>query len=267
MRRRIATIIALSGLLAFDANAQAEAPAKPAAPGAKAPGAKPAKPRPIQAGKPGGPGKGPGHAKGGPKADGPRMGGMPPHGGDPEKLKEKVAAKREERVSKLEERAAQLRKEGKTEEADRVEKQIERVKAGPERSPKSKANRDKIRKARKMARIKLLHRRYGEKLGEGVVKQEVELHARRSAHLSRMKSIVTSREAADDKAKEQKQEMLQRINRLMAKENARHSRKMSRLTRGKDQLAGKRPKTSGGPPPKPPTPPKGATDKSEEAEK
>ncbi len=267
MRRRIATIIALSGLLAFDANAQGEAPAAPAAPGAKAPGAKPAKPRPIQAGQPGGPGKGPGGAeRPGLQRGAPKAGGPGPRGGDPDKLKEKVAAKREERVAKLEERAAQLRKEGKTEEAERVEKQIERVKAGPDRSPKSKANRDKIRKARKMARIKLLHRRYGEKLGEGAVKQEVELHARRSAHLSRMKSIVTAREAADDKAKEQKQEMLQRINRLMAKENARHSRKMSRLTRGKDQLAGKRPKTSGGPPAKPPKPPKGAA-KAEEAEK
>jgi hypothetical protein len=188
------------------------------------------------------------------------MGGMPPHG-DPGKLKERMEEARKNRLAKLEEQAAKLRKEGKEEEAARLDRQIERIKAGPNK------NREKIRKARKMARIKLLHRRYGDKLKEQAVRQEVELHARRSAHLSRMKSIVTSREAEDDKAKEAKQEMLQRINRLMAKENARHSRKMSRLTRNKDQLAGKkRPKTSGGPPPQKPAAPK-AADESKEAEK
>jgi hypothetical protein len=161
-------------------------------------------------------------------------------GDKPEKGKLDLDDKLKERVKKLKERAAKLRAEGKERAADGLEKQADRLAdrtAGEPNAARSKANRDKIRKARKLARVKLLQRRYGEHLKQGDVRQEVQVHARRSANLSRMKALVSAR--TDD---DTKQELLKRINRLMAKENARHSRTMAKLTKGKDKLAGKKQK-------------------------
>jgi hypothetical protein len=133
------------------------------------------------------------------------------------------------RVEKLKARAEELRKQGKIKAAEGLQKQAERLEQrgvnGPDPA-KSAANREKIRKARKLARVKLLHRRYGEELSSEVVRQEVELHARRSANLSRIKSLASAHEDG-----EKKQGLLKRINRLMAKENARHSRSMAKLAK------------------------------------
>lgn len=223
MTRRIVSIIAFSGLVALDVGAQpSEHPhAHPAAPGAA-----------KQAGE-------------GAKPKGPAGAGMGQKGPESRQaLKDQLtqpAPQLAERAEKLRERAKELRGQGKERAAEGLEKQAERLTRRAEggesvEDPKQTAeNRAKIRRARKMARIKLLDRRYGESLNQGDVREEIEQHARRSANLSRMKSLAGQE---SDEAK--KQELLKRINRLMARENARHSRTMAKLTK-KDQLTGKSP--------------------------
>jgi hypothetical protein len=225
MIRAIIITIALSSFGALSAQAQPASPPGPKAASPAAPGEGPgASNRGL--------GK-PGHEDRG-KAD-KRKDGM-------EKPADEAAkqAERQERVTKLKERAAQLRKDGKDKQAEMLEKQAERMASGTAGmgGEKSQANREKVRTARKLARVKLLQRRYGESLKQDDVRGEVESHARRSAHLSRMKELVSSRPDGDDKLKATKQKMLDRINRLMARENARHSRLMAQLTK-KDKLAGK----------------------------
>lgn len=238
MTRRIVTIIALSGLVALDAHAQPSSSAAPAAPAKAEPGKGPGAPGAKGPGAKGPGAKGPGAPN---RPDAPGLKGKGP-GADEAKdtpgaaKDEKKDAKLQDRVAKLRERAEKLRAEGKERAAAGLERQAERLEKGPSKSP---VNREKIRRARKLARIKLLHRRYGEALQQGDVRDEVQTHARRSANLSRMKSIVNQMEDGDKKT-----DMLKRINRLMAKENARHSRTMAKLTKNKDTLAGKKDKAS-----------------------
>jgi hypothetical protein len=223
MIRRIVTTIALCSLGALNAQAQPASPGEPGRPEAPGKGRGPDKP--SQPGKPPG--------KGEPAGD---LAGKPGAKGGPADKDER----QQERIAKLKERIAQLRKDGKDKQAEVLEKQVERLASGaPGPGEKSEANRQKVRQARKLARVKLLQRRYGESLKNQDVRGEVELHARRSAHLSRMKELVSARADGDDKQKAAKQKMVDRINRLMARENARHSRTMAQLTKQKDKLAGK----------------------------
>jgi hypothetical protein len=170
----------------------------------------------------------------------------------------------QDRIAKLKTQAEKLRKEGREKQAEMLEKQAERLSANPTPGPAANpANKGKIRQARKLARIKLLQRRYGEALKDNAVRDEVETHARRSANLSRMKSLVGGRPDGDDKQKESKQKLVERINRLMARENARHSRNMAKLTKQEDSLANKTITT----PPRPKAPEATAEVTKEKAEK
>jgi hypothetical protein len=246
MTRRIVSIIALTSLWAF--SAQAADPGQSPAPAAQGPGA----------------GHGQGHDKGAGKPAAPPGKGAPDLGALKDRLDKGGPPGLQERAAKLKERAAQLRKEGREKQAEALEKQAERLasaKPGEPGAAPSPANKAKVREARKLARVKLLQRRYGEELNKGEVRQEVETHARRSANLSRMKSLVGARPEADDKQKETKQKLVERINRLMARENARHSRNMAKLTKQNDKLAKDPPAAM----PKPLTPP--SPDTKEKAEK
>ncbi|HEX2732992.1 MAG TPA: hypothetical protein VHM70_15390 [Polyangiaceae bacterium] len=218
------SIVALSSLWALGAQAQG-APS----------GAPPGHGQPPAAGKPG-----PGHGLGGPGLGHANLGDLK------ERMGQGLPPGFADRAARLKERAAQLRKEGKTQEADALEKQADRIASSPppELGAMNPANKAKVRQARKLARVKLLQRRYGDALKKNDVRQEIETHARRSANLSRMKALVGLRPDGDDKQKETKTKLIERINRLMARENARHSRHMAQLTKDQnpsqgDKLAGK----------------------------
>lgn len=232
MTRRIVSIIALTSMCALPglwvSTAQAGDPNPGEGPGAP-------------------PGHGPGHNGPGAK---PGLGGdhgKPDLGALKDRLEKGGATGLQDRAAKLKERAAQLRKEGREKQAEALEKQAERLassKPGEPGAATNPANKAKVRQARKLARVKLLQRRYGEYLKETPVREEVETHARRSANLSRMKSLVGARPEGDDKQKEAKQKLVERINRLMARENARHSRNMAKLTKQQDKLAKEPPPAS-----------------------
>jgi hypothetical protein len=231
MTRRIVSIIALTSLWALGAQAQpgpaGQGPGQGPGSHAHAPGG--------PAGKPGGPGANPG-------APDPAGKGRPNLGELKDRMEKGGPPTMQERAAKLKERAAQLRKDGRDKQAEALEKQAERLasaKPGEPGAATNPANKAKVRQARKLARVKLLQRRYGEFLKDNAVRQEVETHARRSANLSRMKSLAGARPDADDKQKDAKQKLVERINRLMARENARHSRTMAKLTKQQDKLANK----------------------------
>ncbi len=126
------------------------------------------------------------------------------------------------RVEKLKQRAAELRAEGQAQQASRLEKQAELLANHPRTG---RAHGTQTPKLRKRARIKRWHGRYGAALQRPDVQAELRHHGLRLAKLRRMKELAQQRPDS-----QQRDALLQRIDALRARENARHGRRMERLT-------------------------------------
>lgn len=139
----------------------------------------------------------------------------------------------DKRVEKLKQRAAELRAGGQEEQASRLEKQAELLAKHPR---VGRAHGAQPPQLRKRARIKRWHARYGEALQRPAVQAELRHHGLRMAKLQRMKELA--RQKSDV---QQRDALLQRIDALRARENARHGRAMERLAASPNAAGGRAP--------------------------
>jgi hypothetical protein len=127
-----------------------------------------------------------------------------------------------QRIADLRRQAADYRRRGHERAAAAVERKAAKLAA---RSAPRTAQARALDRAAKLARVRLLHERYGDDLLQPEVVQELALHGRRVARLGRVKSLASLR--VNGKAKKQ---LLERIDQLIGKETLRHQRTMAALT-------------------------------------
>lgn len=138
---------------------------------------------------------------------------------------EKVKA----RAKELREKAAKARASGDVKQAEQLERTAERLEKGPPTPNRGPAWKKAMQK-RKLARLKPLWKQYGERLRSEEVRSEFKKHATRVARLERMRDL------AKNHPKEPLREKLtERINGLIAKENARHRQTLRSLVDKKEQ--------------------------------
>lgn len=137
--------------------------------------------------------------------------------GDPNR-KERI----DKQAARLEQRAKRLRDDGKADEADRLEQRAKRLRQSADKGARrgKPASPEAERTRRKYARLKALRKQYGKDLDQAPVQRELSLHAERSARLSRMKQLAEEHGKAD---------LLERILKMMEREDARHEQAMSKL--------------------------------------
>jgi hypothetical protein len=240
MKKTSFGIVALLGL-SLAVPAFAEEPAANSPPGK--PGVtKPGPVGPTQSRPGSGHGPGPGRPMG---PHGMPMGphGMPmgPHGNmSPEELAKRTEemkarmAERSEKVAarakELREKAAKARASGDVKQAEQLEKAAERLEKGPPTPNRGPAWKKAMHK-RKLARLKPLWKQYGERLHNPDVRAEFKKHATRMARLERIRNLAKNN--PDEQAREK---LTERINTMMAKENARHRQTLRNLMDKKEQV-------------------------------
>lgn len=141
-------------------------------------------------------------------------------------LQEKRKERLQRQADHLEKRAAKLREQGKDKQADALEKRAALAKERAERVGDGTKSPKAERRQRKLKRIKHLKRKYGKQLGQPPVRQELRLHAKRMARLNRMKTLAQANE---------KTELVERIDKMIEKENERHESKMQALIQKQGQ--------------------------------
>lgn len=177
---------------------------------------------------------------------------MRPHGGPPgfgphgmghgmtpeemakrtETMKERMAEHQQKlaaRAKDLREKAAKARAAGDTKEAEQLEKAAERMEKGP-MAPERGPGWEKAMRKRKLARLKPLWKQYGERLKTPEVREEFKKHAVRMARLDRMREL-----ARNNPKEEVRQKLIERINGMVARENARHRQSLRALV-AKEQV-------------------------------
>lgn len=138
------------------------------------------------------------------------------------------AQRLKKQAARMEDRAKQLRSEGKADEAARLEARSKKLRqaaasAGrdqPGKSARKAKSPEAQRRERKFGKLKMLKRKYGDKLDDPAVQEELGRHAERAVKLRRMKSLA---EAGG------KEELVARIAKLKATEDARHQAAMASL--------------------------------------
>jgi hypothetical protein len=136
-----------------------------------------------------------------------------------ETMKERMAEHAQKltaRAKELREKAAKARASGDTKQAEQLEKAAERLEKGP-MTPERGPGWQKAMRKRKLARLKPLWKQYGERLKAPEVRDEFKKHAVRMARLDRMRDLSRNHPKEDVR-----QKMIERINAMVARENARH---------------------------------------------
>jgi hypothetical protein len=129
------------------------------------------------------------------------------------------------RTKGLKDRIDKLKKEGKVDEAAALERMLNApMPSMGVRPPLTPEELKKRRETRKFARLRMMHRRYGDALKRPELGAEVATHARRTARLSRLRTLIQEQPESPEREKR-----LQRVNQLMGMENARHQRKLALL--------------------------------------
>lgn len=150
-----------------------------------------------------------------------------------ETMKERMAEHAEKlaaRAKELREKAAKARASGDVKQAEQLEKAAERLEKGPI-APERGPGWQKAMHKRKLARLKPLWKQYGERLKNPEVKAEFKKHAVRMARLDRMRDL-----ARNNPKQEVREKMIERINAMVAKENARHRQSLRALVGNKAQV-------------------------------
>jgi hypothetical protein len=118
-----------------------------------------------------------------------------------------------------------LKKDGKKEQAEALERMLNAPQAAyaprPQLTPEELKKR---RETRKLARLRMMHRRYGSALTRPELTKEIGQHAQRTARLSQVRKVTLEMKESPEREKR-----LQRVNELMGIENARHQRKLASL--------------------------------------
>ncbi len=143
-----------------------------------------------------------------------------------ESMKERMAEHAEKlaaRAKELREKAAKARASGDTKQAEQLEKAAERLEKGP-MTPERGPGWQKAMRKRKLARLKPLWKQYGERLKNPEVREEFKKHAVRMARLDRMRDL-----SRNHPKEEVRQKMIERVNAMVAKENARHRQTLRAL--------------------------------------
>lgn len=135
----------------------------------------------------------------------------------------------EAQAKRLDERAQRLRAEGKADEAARMEARADKLRKGASAEskrrgkPKSAAE---ARRERKFTKLKALRKKYGKGLDNPGVRDELSLHAERSAKLRRMNQLAQE---------SGKPELAERVSKLTQMEKQRHDAQMNKLLGGGDK--------------------------------
>jgi hypothetical protein len=126
-----------------------------------------------------------------------------------------------QRVADLRNRGADYRKRGFERAARAVEREAAKLQA---RSAPRTAEARALDRAAKLARLRQLHERYGDKLREPAMARELAVHGRRAARLGRIKALASLRPRG-----EEKKVLLARIDQVIRKEGERHRLVMQTL--------------------------------------
>lgn len=145
-----------------------------------------------------------------------------------QEMKERAKERKEERKERKEERKE--RREKKLEEMTDEEKaafEAKRAERKEERAEIKEAWKSykEQRKARRQARRAELKEKLGDDIKRPVVKAELRLHARRSARLNRIRVLAKA---------DGKDALVTRVDALIAKEKARHEKRVAALKAKKD---------------------------------
>jgi hypothetical protein len=143
---------------------------------------------------------------------------------DPKKVEEEKKKAEEEKKKAEEEKKKKAEEEKKKAEAD-AKKAAEEVKKA-EATPLPAAPIDALRKDRPDRRkvaVERLRRRWGSLMSDAKATEDLKLHARRVAHLQRIRTIATAKK--DKKT-------VEAVDELLTKEDERHSKTMNSLREG-----------------------------------
>jgi len=134
-----------------------------------------------------------------------------------------------ERLEEAKERAKERRDEAKERRDEAKEKREDRRDEAKERREEKREDADERREKRqerRRAHVEDLRKRWGDSLVHPALRAELKVHARRIARLNHMRRLAE---------KAEKPKVVERIDKLIEKENARHQKHMDTL---KSQAAG-----------------------------
>ena len=146
-------------------------------------------------------------------------------------MKEKAKERREERKERREEKKEELKEKldnmTDEEKEEWKKKHAERKEERAEVREAWKAWKDK-RKERRQARREEIKEKLGDDIKRPVVKAELKVHARRMARLNRIRVLAKA---------DGKDELVKRVDTLIAKEKARHDKHIETLKAKRDEAS------------------------------